>query len=429
MSSKRIGAAASPIQQLSPGIPPQQSASRYHCDICEVDVTHSFRVRCHVCVDYDMCVTCFIAGKQSGTHSNDHPYIPIGCRSFPIFTPDWTADEESVLLETVARVGLGNWQEVADNIAVCCLAGKDKRKKPEQCEKHFYEVHVLGRPLTAADEDRPPTRSIGNRQEIQESRIRNHAGLVGPWSPPPLMPLQAPPAGFNCSIVGYMPLRGDFDVEWNNDAELGLADITVRGDETLLERELQMEAIGIYNATLTHRRLRKRLMIEEGFADSRKLLAAEAAHETSTSAIDLLQVMRILKQYDNFLSPLHADPHTDIRTLVRLLLDEDQLYRRMEIIHEWRLAGLRSLEQVVRYEALRKSIVKRGEKVQRSSSNEDQPTASPLLLSEIEQTLCREFDLKPVHYMALKALTLCDASPRTNLTYYDLIVAAQAKAL
>lgn len=44
--------------------------------------------------------------------------------------------------------------------------------------------------------------------------------------PPPLI---FPPQNTNYNVVGYMPLRGDFDIEYENDAELILADIEFRG--------------------------------------------------------------------------------------------------------------------------------------------------------------------------------------------------------
>lgn len=51
----------------------------------------------------------------------------------------------------------------------------------------------------------------------------------GPGYPYPPAPIYPPTSGPTCSVLGYMPLRGDFDVEFDNDAELMLADIEFRG--------------------------------------------------------------------------------------------------------------------------------------------------------------------------------------------------------
>ena len=61
-----------------------------------------------------------------------------------------------------------------------------------------------------------------------------------------------------------MPLRGDFDVEYDNDAELLLAEMEFNGfyfiildDETQEEYELKMKIFEIYNARLDERLKRK----------------------------------------------------------------------------------------------------------------------------------------------------------------------------
>lgn len=35
----------------------------------------------------------------------------------PLFTDDWGADEELLLLEGIELYGLGNWQDVSDHVA------------------------------------------------------------------------------------------------------------------------------------------------------------------------------------------------------------------------------------------------------------------------------------------------------------------------
>jgi transcriptional adapter 2-alpha len=79
-----------------------------------------------------------------------------------------------------------------------------------------------------------------------------------------------------------MPLRGDFDVEYDNDAELLLAEMEFNGksillkfklkknyfvnfyldDETAEEYELKMKIFEIYNARLDERISRKQFVIE-----------------------------------------------------------------------------------------------------------------------------------------------------------------------
>jgi transcriptional adapter 2-alpha len=67
-------------------------------------------------------------------------------------------------------------------------------------------------------------------------------------------------------IVGYMPKRGDFEVEYDNDAELLLAEMEFNDDDSEEEKKMKYRLIDIYNQKLTERIRRKEFVI------SRKLL-------------------------------------------------------------------------------------------------------------------------------------------------------------
>ena len=53
--------------------------------------------------------------------------------SVPLFTPDWTAEEELLLLEGVEMFGLGNWTDIADHVCT---------KNKEECEAHYFVVYI-----------------------------------------------------------------------------------------------------------------------------------------------------------------------------------------------------------------------------------------------------------------------------------------------
>lgn len=44
-------------------------------------------------------------------------------------------------------------------------------------------------------------------------------------------------------VIGYMPKRGDFDTEYDNDAELILADMEFKADDTEIERSKIVSAL------------------------------------------------------------------------------------------------------------------------------------------------------------------------------------------
>ena len=52
-------------------------------------------------------------------------------------------------------------------------------------------------------------------------------------------------------VVGYMPRRGDFEIEYDNDAELLLAEMEFNDDDTEEEKLNKFRLIDIYNHKLT----------------------------------------------------------------------------------------------------------------------------------------------------------------------------------
>ena len=58
-------------------------------------------------------------------------------------------------------------------------------------------------------------------------------------------------------VIGYWPKRGEFDVEWSNDAELEIAELEFLDDDTEKEKELKLNALKIYNNELDEREKRK----------------------------------------------------------------------------------------------------------------------------------------------------------------------------
>ncbi|XP_059440348.1 transcriptional adapter ADA2b-like [Corylus avellana] len=104
----------------------------YHCNYCNKDITGKIRIKCVVCPDFDLCIECFSVGAEVTPHKNNHPYRVMDSLSFPLFCPDWNADDEILLLEGTEMYGLGNWAEVAEHVGT---------KSKEQCIEHYTNVY------------------------------------------------------------------------------------------------------------------------------------------------------------------------------------------------------------------------------------------------------------------------------------------------
>jgi len=76
-------------------------------------------------------------------------------------------------------------------------------------------------------------------------------------------------------ILGYMPLREEFDVEYDNDAELFLAEMEFNADDTEEEIKMKYCILEIYNRRLKEREKRKKFVIERGLLNLKEQFARE----------------------------------------------------------------------------------------------------------------------------------------------------------
>lgn len=71
-------------------------------------------------------------------------------------------------------------------------------------------------------------------------------------------------------MIGYAPKRGDFEHEYDMDADLLLADMEFFEDDTPENIKLKENVIELYNARLDERIRRKKFVIERGLLDLKK---------------------------------------------------------------------------------------------------------------------------------------------------------------
>lgn len=70
--------------------------------------------------------------------------------------------------------------------------------------------------------------------------------------------------------MGYQPKRGDFDQEYDMDAELLLADMEFFEEDTEENIQLKNSVIELYNARLDERIRRKKFVIDRGLLDLKR---------------------------------------------------------------------------------------------------------------------------------------------------------------
>ncbi|KAI0319010.1 hypothetical protein OF83DRAFT_871355 [Amylostereum chailletii] len=179
------------------------------CDGCLCNLTHSIRIKCAdpVCQPddgVDLCPSCFCSGKEFREHKRHHAYRVVELHSYPIFSEDWGADEELLLIEGISLQGLGNWEAIAEHIGT---------RTKEEVEEHYKNVYIDSPswplPLTNRHFDIDPS----DFQERKRRRISNM-----PTAPPPVKVAPTSAPGTH-EVATFLPGRLEFEHELDNEAE------------------------------------------------------------------------------------------------------------------------------------------------------------------------------------------------------------------
>lgn len=135
-----------------------------------------------------------------------------------------------------------------------------------------------------------------------------------------------------------MPKRGDFDQEYDGDADTLLADLEYFDDDTEQDIKLKNDVIELYNARIDERIRRKKFVIERGLLDFKRIQKAERKKSKEDR-----EIINALKPFARFNT---AEDHEKI---VNNLLKERMLREAIQQLTYFKSKGLTSLEQIEKY--------------------------------------------------------------------------------
>ncbi|KAH6659377.1 hypothetical protein BKA67DRAFT_544275 [Truncatella angustata] len=321
---------------------------KYVCDVCSADITSTVRIRCaHPdCKEFDLCVQCFSSGASSASHQpTTHPYKVIEQNSIPIFDSDWGADEELLLIEGCEIYGLGSWADIADHI------GGYRTK--DEVRDHYIKAYVESPCFPLPKRCRPTDVELSqevSREEFQarkKRRIeeRRDAQKNAAPMPPKTKPTASVPSCHE--IQGYMPGRLEFETEYANEAEEAVQlmqfdpgdGINPRTGELEPEMELKLTVMDIYNARLTQRVERKKVIFEHNLLDYR--VNSKIEKNRTKEERDVLNKAKPFARMMN---------HDDFESLSQGLLDELNLRQAITQLQEWRNLRIGDLRSGEKYE-------------------------------------------------------------------------------
>jgi len=159
-------------------------------------------------------------------------------------------------------VGLGNWADVAEQVA---------SRSKEELEKHYLECYINspGYPLPVLDtvySTDPSTLRARKKQRIDDPRASMKQAVQAKFET-----LTSAPSRHE--VMGYMPGRLEFENEFFNEADDRVKDMLFDDDpysEDPGEVDLKLAVLDIYNHNLTKRAEKKRVIFEHGFLDYKK---------------------------------------------------------------------------------------------------------------------------------------------------------------
>ena len=345
------------------GAPKSDSSSagggvKYICNICSNDITSTVRIRCasKQCPDYDLCVTCFSAGKSNLHHDpRTHPYQVIEPHSIPIFDEGWGADEELLLLEGADQYGLGSWADIADHI------GGFREK--DEVRDHYVETYLDSSLFPLAERASPADKRMSEEMPREDFQARKKRRIdarkdaiadAANTVPVPTKPTSSVPSCHE--VAGYMPGRLEFENEYFNEAEEAVQHMQFSPDEGINpatkqfdpETELKMVVMGIYNDRLTARTDRKRVIFNHQLLEYRKNLAIDKKRTKEQRDLH-----HKLKPFARIMS------HPDFVTFSEDLEKEQNLRQAITQLQEWRRMRISTLATGEKYEGEKASRMAR----------------------------------------------------------------------
>lgn len=220
-----------------------------NCSTCfrAFDINECY-AQCTYCKGFKLCLECLGYGFEKGTHHREHSVVLIEPKQQYFFDEEWCFEEELNLLHSIELCGIGNWEDIA-------LRMRNIKTK-EQCESHYFEIYL-------ESENAPiPDLKIKKVKELphQVYPMQKSCPSLGEQSNLSLVHKKECTNG--AEYCGFMPNRGEFECEFNNDAEIVLNGITFDENDTESSFEDKIGRIKNYVSQLEERKIRRKTVID-----------------------------------------------------------------------------------------------------------------------------------------------------------------------
>ena len=387
---------------MSPGVSKDGKKALYNCKYCGVDLSDTLRIRNAQHSGVDLCLDCFSVGVDCWPHKRQHAYRVVEGLSSPLFDSDWGMDEELLLLEALEIYGPGNWTEIAEHVGrkdkfecrthyfetyinsptaplpviPTQLKRKPNRLPPTQAASVYGENNnnnnnssspsggvqdaggsVAKVTTTTTTTTTTATYHANVNANALEGKVKEEEMAGGKQLPSSssaiktikteggdILNLTSPLAGSKADgnqveITGYNVKRDEYEPEYDNDAEVPLAELEIRNEDSKEDRKVKQEMLRLYWKRQKERYDRRKFVEERGLLNVRKQLMVEKKRSK-----DEKQIYANMRVFSRFQSP------EDHEELMQGLLKEQKLRQRIEDLKEYRRMGVLSLVEAELYE-------------------------------------------------------------------------------
>ncbi|KAJ8390270.1 hypothetical protein AAFF_G00108390 [Aldrovandia affinis] len=391
-----------------------------YCVNCLADVTN-LRLRCTDCQDIELCPECFSAGAEIGNHRRWHGYQQVDGGRFTLWGPEaeggWTSREEQSLLDAIEQYGFGNWEDMAAHVGAS--------RTPQEVMDHYVSMYIHGNLGKACIPDSIP------------NRVTDHTcpsgGPLSPSLTTPLPPLDVSVA--EQQQLGYMPLRDDYEIEYDQDAEKLISGLSVNYDDDDVEIEMKRAHVDMYVRKLRERQRRKNIardynLVPAFLGKDKKEKEKEKAAPggggaggaaapsvvASSSAVPAAPKRKITKEEREQRVKLRAlcqfMAHREFEEFFENMHKERTLRAKVRELQRYRRNGITKLDESAEYEAARHKREKRKENKSEEGKDGEFSAIENLsgfeLLSDREKVLCNSLNLSPTRYLTVKTIIIKD---------------------
>ncbi|XP_050309841.1 transcriptional adapter 2-alpha-like isoform X1 [Anthonomus grandis grandis] len=383
-----------------------------HCSHCFYEL-----IKCYIFCDrckINICLECFANGAEFLNHKNNHEYQVL-TTNFQLFeNSDWMAEEELRLLDLL--LFYGNWDLVALDFP---------NRTVDEIKEH-YEYFYLDR---HGNGDIP---IFKNEPVLSELIVPYRFQLADSEEPPRYA---ANTIGYQ-SLAGYNPPRGDFENDYDKNAEDLVASLdTIDPDDPSYEIQtnLQYAIMLSYNNRLKERQRRKDVIAAHGLIVLRKTLAWLHRYNTTLTPAVCKKFLRFMHlcepmKFEMLLEGMHRAG--ELRILIQRLiclrkngittLSEGRMYVQMQELREDYKKRLKLFRSKPQYSFKHKNTTTNMQKQKKKI------TATPLdivglpgydNLTDKEKEMCSNVRLVPAIYLELKDILIAEnqRAGRVNL--------------